>query len=85
MAKLVLEIDISKPLTHNDVIRFNKSKNKWEVVSYKTFNNDLYQERNNLQREINALRAHHDNDVVSIREELKLHRQALKILTGRDL
>lgn len=85
MSKLVLEIEVKQPLSQNDVIRFNRAKNKWETTSYKEFNNDLYQERNKLKKEISDLKVEKDNEIAKIKEQLKLHKDALKILTGRDL
>lgn len=85
MSKLVLEIELKQPLTHNDVIRYNKTTKKWEVVSYKVFNDELYKERNKLQKEIQDLKAEKDNEINEIKKELKLHRDALKISIGRNL
>lgn len=85
MSKLVLEIEVKQPLSQNDVIRFNKAKNKWESTSYKDFNNDLYKERNKLHKEIQDLKAEKDNEINEIKKELKLHKDALKILTRGNL
>lgn len=85
MSKLVIEVEMKTPLKNNDVIRYNEEKKKFEVVSYITFNNDLYQERNKLYKKIKDLKSEKDNEINEIKKELKLHKDALKILTKGDL
>lgn len=81
MAKLVIEVDLKSAPENNDVIRYNKSKGKWEVVSYQVFNNDLYKERNKLQNEIAILNKDLLDFKVKVNEKLKEYHDILQVLT----
>lgn len=89
MSKLVIEIDLKTPLKNNDVIRFNKGLNKFEVVSYDTFNQALYKEikltKKDLETSIDHIHKIIDEFKNLNKEEHKLFKDALKLAIGRDL